>query len=258
MKKLFNFLFVFFLVILVSCSNNSFDCSSYDTNYEKYTYDMESEKCILTEKIRENICGNSILEEDETYCNCPTDVLKEHPNLGCFGSEGEFLENICSDKLECVLSENEKVSQETKEVVFKNSEINIKADMTIKKPFIINAVEDNKINFEFELFEVQTNRVAISNIILKEIVIKDSKGVVIASKDIDKNLAKIDDKINEDLEVNNMGEYSNNLNMKAELIVDYRKVSLNSQGEEIKSENKREILKYSLGYYIILDANFLE
>jgi len=120
MKKTnFIFLLVIPLLILISsCSKEIPDCSSQNTPYEKYKYDKVAQKCIVSESIQENVCGNNIKEKGETYCNCKKDVPDKTISIeegGCSGGKGEFLTYECNSLTKkCELFITDKVKKNSK------------------------------------------------------------------------------------------------------------------------------------------------
>ncbi|MBI2545946.1 hypothetical protein HYV81_02090 [Candidatus Woesearchaeota archaeon] len=75
------------------CSRNT-DC----TAKPGYSARCSQGKCV--EVINANSCGNSVCEQSENSCTCPSDCGS------CAGKEGQ-LERSCSSKKECVLSLNQ-------------------------------------------------------------------------------------------------------------------------------------------------------
>jgi len=72
--------------------------------------------CVVSKSIPKNQCGNNILEDKETYCNCPSDVAKTHPVYGCNGTRGMYLEQSCSKDKLCVYKNNIKVVKTPKTI----------------------------------------------------------------------------------------------------------------------------------------------
>ncbi len=251
-----NSIILLFLIIgslfFVSCGETP-DCSIHDTTYGKYIYDEESKTCKLDKSIKKNFCGNGIIEEGEDFCSCPKDVSKTHKTLGCLGEEGNFLEKQC-ENLKCVLKQNNKVTLEKKSLDLKNSDLTFKVEIDIFKPFVINSVEDNSININVELFNLNTQRINIKDILVKSIEIKNLKEILLGEIDINTKFEKIESKAtNLKIKINDLPNYTNNEYLKLELTVTYTKEYLNSKGEVEKTDNKKEILKYSLGNYIIIN-----
>ena len=62
-----NLTFVFFLSLLLvfgACSKS--DCSEFNTKYDTYSLDEELGECVVSKSIERDICGNGVLEDDET------------------------------------------------------------------------------------------------------------------------------------------------------------------------------------------------
>ena len=118
-KSLILIFFLSFILIFSSCSKAQ-DCSTQDTKYEKYQFNTDTKSCEVSKTIKKDICGNNVIEEGETYCNCKQDVIKSHPVLGCDGTLGDYLEKSCSEQNECILIQNNKVVEKTKSIELKN------------------------------------------------------------------------------------------------------------------------------------------
>ncbi len=242
------------LILFSGCSDP--DCSSQDTTYTKYTYDEESGQC-LGKEIQKDVCGNGVIEDGETYCNCEKDVPKVHPIYGCDGELGEYLEKSCQ-KDKCILTQNEKVIEQTKTIEFKNSDLTIEGKFLINNPLILNTNDKNGIQTTLSLFKTSSTY-DIKNIIVKELKIENSKNIEFGYEQYNKPLAKIGDKLEtRKISIADTAEYETKETLKVKIVVSYTKETVNSDGETIKSEEKIETLSGSLGYIPLINPNFYE
>ena len=141
MKKTLFFLVMFFIVF-AGCSSEK-DCNSMNTDYTTYSYDEELDKCVLVDEIERDICGNSVQEEGETYCNCPSDVKDKDVPIeegGCSGNKGEFLSYYCNDETnDCELRVTDKVKQNSKLISLRaGSDVEFEATVEYYFPFMID------------------------------------------------------------------------------------------------------------------------
>ncbi len=260
MKFKFNifFIFVLFLLIFSGCSKE--DCSLKDTTYKKYSYDETSKTCVVSKTIKENVCGNTIIEDKETFCNCPKDVIKTHPTAGCTGTLGTYLEKSCSEEKTCVLKQNEKVVMQPKSVEFKNSDFTINGVFNLNLPYIQNTYDDNKIEIELKLFKVNTQSVNIKNIIVKEVTFEDANaillGTVVYNEEIDMAKSSLSKK---SIAFSDVSKYEKKEAIKIKMVVTYNKEFLDSTGKVTKTETaKIETLTGSLGTWTIINPNLYE
>ena len=263
MRKSNSFIFIFLsfvTLILAGCGEDP-DCSSNNTDYAKYTWDKESKECKLTTKLEKNVCGNSVIEDDENYCNCPNDVFKEHPELGCDGSIGEYLDNTCVNNRECVMTQNDKVISQIKSIDLKNSDVHFRADFTINSPYILNTDDENLVEVDIELFKFISTTNNIINIEVKELIVENSASINFATIDYNQAIASTPGTIlrSKEFPLSQTDRYEKKESLKVELVVSYTKETISSSsGEVIKSEDKVESLKGSLGSWTIINPNFYE
>ncbi len=259
MKKIFSFLFLLILVIFISgCGTSEEDCKKLDTTYKKYYLDEESGEC-LYKTLKKDICGNGVIEEGETYCNCPKDVDKSNPKLGCDGVLGDYLEKTCNKETKkCEYFQNNKVVLETKVLEFKNSDIIIEGEFKLNRPFIINSADNNVLSVKLSLFNIlESSNKKITNIKVKSISIINGKNILFGNFDFNKNLNNIGDELPEaKIKLNDISSYKSRENLKIKLVISYIKTYIGSNGEITKTENKVETLSQSLGYWEIINPNF--
>lgn len=254
-KKILPFLFVF-AIIFASCSSDP-DCSSQDTSYKKYGYDENLEQCVVVESIQQDVCGNGVQEDGETYCNCPKDVGQDHPDLGCFGSTGEYLENVCQEE-KCVLSKNDKVVEQTKKLEFRNTDLTFEGLISLDTPYILGSYEPSEIVIDMTLFST-SNSYNIKDIRVDAISIEDTSSTLLASSQYNEPVSMLDPKLERKvLTLSETTEYEMQQQLRVNLIVSYTKEYLNSQGQVTKTEQKKETLTSSLGRWEIINPNFFE
>lgn len=252
------FIFVLFALIFSGCSKE--DCSLKDTTYKKYSYDDTLKQCVVSKTIKENVCGNAVIETGETFCNCPKDVIQTHPTLGCTGTLGTYLEKGCSEEKMCVLKQNEKVVMQPKSVEFKNSDITFNTIFNLNLPYIQNSFDENKVEIEVKLFKLNTQSVNIKNIIVKEITFEDANSIILATavynEQIDMSKYTLSKKV---VEFSDVSKYEKKEAIKVKLVVTYDKEYLDSTGKVIKNENSKiETLIGSLGTWTIINPNLYE
>lgn len=255
-KILLSILFLSTLVLLSGCSKQ-IDCSTQDNTYQKFTWDDTLESCVVSKTIPKNQCGNEVAEDGETYCNCPKDVTKAHPKLGCLGTVGNYLEKACDEKQECVLFQNDKVIEESKSLEFKNSDVIIEARTSVNTPFIINSADNNKIIIDLTLFKFPVATTNIKNLVIKELKIENSKGVLMGNAQYEEELTNIGDKAStKNIKLSDTTKYTTTDTYKMKLIISYTKESLDRDGNVIKTEDKIETLVASLGKYEVINPVF--
>lgn len=260
MKFKFNIFFIFVLFALIFSGCSKEDCSLKDTTYKKYSYDETSKTCVVSKTIKENVCGNTIVEDKETFCNCPKDVIKTHPTQGCTGTLGTYLEKSCSIEKTCVLKQNEKVVMQPKSVEFKNSDLTINTIFKLNLPYIQNSYDENKIELEVKLFKLNTQGVNIKNIEVKEISFEDANAImlgnVVYNEKIDMTNNLLSKKI---IGFSDVSKYEKKEAIKIKMIVTYDKEYLDSSGKVTKTElNKIETLIGSLGTWTIINPNLYD
>ncbi len=253
-KSFFLIIIASFLILLSGCSEP--DCSSQDTTYTKYTLDEESGLCLPTQ-IPKDVCGNGIIEDDETYCSCAKDVDKKTPEIGCDGELGEYLEKTCQ-KDQCILTQNEKVIEQTKTIEFKNSDLTIEGKFIINNPLILNTNDKNGIQTSLSLFKTSSTY-NIKNINVKELKIENSKNIEFGFEEYNQQFSKVGDKLEtRKISLADTADYETKESLKVKIVVSYTKETLNSANEVSKSEEKIETLSGSLGYIPLINPNFYE
>ncbi len=255
-KKIITILTILITLTFISACSQE-DCSLKDTTYEKFTFNKELGECV-SKKIKENVCGNKIPEDKETYCNCPSDVKKTHPIYGCSGTTGEYLENTCNEKTKiCGLYQNKKVVNENKELQFKNSNIIINGNFNLNRPFILNTQDNNKVEIQLSLFNTPSTSKNIEKIIIKDISIENSKGVKLGKYIFNKELINIGDKTDSiKIELADTIKAESKETLKIKINIEYTIEYLDSKGEITKTENKIETLTSSLGSWEFINPNF--
>ncbi len=257
-KRLFFPFSIIFLIFLSACSG-PVDCSSQDTSYVKYTYDSEQELCVVSNQIQKDVCGNGIIEDGESFCSCAKDVPKVHPTLGCNGEEGEYLEYTCSSEQTCVLAQNKQIVEQTKSLEFKNSDVVFSARVNLNKPFIQNLYNENKVVLDIELLKLPQTSSRISGIIIDEILIENSQGIIYSSNVLNKAFTTLGSKQdNLEFSLSDTTKYKSSESLKFKVLVSYTKEFLDSKGAVTKTENKVETLTASLGTWEIVNPNFLD
>jgi len=261
MKKLLIIIILLFTLIFLSgCGGpTDQDCKAKDTTYNKYKFDEGSGTCIYR-TIQKNVCGNGVIEDGETYCNCPKDVTKTNPKFGCDGIIGDYLEKSCNKQTKtCDFFQNKKVVTETKILDFKNSDVYLQGEFTFSKPFILNSADKNQISIILSLFNFPSTSKQISDLQIKSIFLLNSNNIKYGSFEFNKPLNNIGDSLaGIKIKLNDIAEYKKRGNLKVKLVVSYRVDYLNSKGEVTKSENKVQILVSSLGYLDIINPNLYE
>lgn len=249
-------------LLLSGCSGEDPDCSKHNTDYVKYSYNSENKKCEPSKTIEEDVCGNGVKEDGETYCNCDDDVSKGDPIDGCDGELGDFLEKSCKlvgGKQECVLSENDKVVPQRKSVEFGNSDITFKGEFVLDSPFILESFDNNKMSFiNMELFKTSTSY-QFDEILVKEIIVQNSADIVFAKLDYEEYVMDKGDSLPpKEFDINPTKEYLSKESLEAIMVVHYTKRSIKSTGEIGKPEEEVVELKQSLGRWEIINPSFYE
>jgi len=176
-------LFLFFLIVaflVSSCNKEIPDCSLQDNTYEKYSYNPDSNQCVLTSTIQKDVCGNKIIEEGETACNCPKDVDINTPNSngGCSGSKGEFLKYYCEDKTKtCELAVTDKVEKKSSNPILRASgEFEFDSKIYYFQPFM---TDRHKIKVDLYLKDIKNSEsVKIKDIVLRKAYIETSSDLL--------------------------------------------------------------------------------
>ncbi|NQZ85030.1 MAG: hypothetical protein HRU03_04900 [Nanoarchaeales archaeon] len=256
---------IFFLILTLltltfaGCSKIP-DCTELNTQYEKYQLNEDTTTCELYKSVDKNSCGNGIAEEDndETFCNCAEDVPSSHPTLGCEGNKGEYLEYVCSAQETCELQQNNKVISQEKAVVFKNSDVTFRANFNINVPFILDIKDNNKISVNLEYFKgPASSSIKLRNLVVKEMVLKNSAAIIFGTQIYSEQLSTTGRKLQTKyFELAQTTRYETKESLQVELIVSYSRDIFDSKGELVKTEDKIETLKTSIGSWKIINPNF--
>lgn len=255
-KTLFFTLFLATTLIFAGCSSDV-DCSGEDTKYIQYIYDKDTKLCVVANQVQKNVCGNGVIEDGENYCTCSKDVQKSHPTLGCDGTLGDYLEKSCNVDKKCTLTQNNKVVEQIKSSEFKNSDLILSGRFKLNKPFIQNSDDSNVIESSLELFKYPSTSSIISDVVVNEIIVENSAGILFASQELNKPLSTLGSSLDKIyLDLADVTKYYSKESLKVKVIVSYTKDSLSSSGEITKSEDKKETLTASLGSWEIINPNF--
>ncbi len=253
-KSKFLVLIILILVFLLSsCGKKEVDCSSYNTNYKKYSYDEESKECVLVEEIEKDICGNGVIEEGETYCNCEKDVPKDHETLGCNGSKGEYLEYSCNENKECVLLPNEKVVNMNKKLEgIRNNDLELDVNLKYTEPFITNLKERNSVlEIDIQLYKKDPN---VKNLKVESIEILDEDNIQLG-KTILNTLLSFDNKISKKFKfTEGLKEFKEEKNIEVVITLIYQYEKYDRDGNIIETLDKKERLSGRLYRIPIINA----
>ena len=107
------------------------------------------------------------------------------------------------------------------------------------------------------MFKFPSTSSHISNVLVKEMKIENSAGVLLASVIYNEELSGIGEKLSTNkISLGDTKKYYSKDSLKMKLDVSYTKESLDSKGEVTKTENKIETLTASLGRVEIINPNF--
>jgi len=261
-KKNLLFLMIMTLTLFFSGCSKIPICEEQDTPYIKYVLDEETSKCIISEEIEKDVCGNGIAEEsnDETFCNCPEDVKKTHPTLGCDGKLGDYLIKTCSKQDKCDFSENNKVIEQIKTIEFNEDYLNFKSDITIKNPHILNTMDNNKIKFELSLFnKYDSSQINLKDIVISDLILIDSEGFNIGKVTYNEIVNSPGQKFNtKEIEIAKTTEYSKSISITFKLGISYTEQILNDEGVVVESNKKIKIIESYLDSRKIINPDFYE
>lgn len=255
-KKLF-FLFLISFFLISGCGSHE-DCSLKDSTYVKYSWNDDIGKCIA-KKIQKNLPNNGIIEEGETYCNAPKDVPKDHPEFGCSGTLGKYLEKKCVND-ECVLTQNKLVKDITKELEFKNSDLILKGKFKLKTPFILNTQDNNKVSVSLSFFNEVSPVKKVSNLKIKKLMILNSASEILIEHPFEKILPKIESSTKTvNLPLAETTAYDKRESLKVQLVISYFLTIYDSKGEVLKGPDEiKTTLTSSIGYWNIINPDFYE
>lgn len=258
MKKIY-ILFLSIILILAGCSSDP-ECSTYDTRYETYGFNEETQSCEVVNSLQEDVCGNGVEEEGETYCNCADDIPKEHPEFGCFGEVGEYVENACNQRTqECGLYTNDKVVEQTKSLEFSNRDITFDSRIVLTNPFIQNTDDENRVSVDIEVFSI-SDSVQLENIMIESLILEGrTSGVLFADIPYNQQVSSRGDQLGTKLlELNSISSYEQRENLQFTLVVSYTRNILNRDGEITRSEEVVDRLTASLSRWDIINPNLYE
>lgn len=247
-KKIISIITISFLLLFAGCGEEVKDCSSMNTQYKYYSFDEETQSCILSNEIEKDVCGNDVKEDDETYCNCPEDVADKTLSIedgGCSGNKGDYLEYSCSEETNtCELEVTDKVKQNSKLLTLKEgSEVEFDVKINYYTPFMLDR---HNIEVEILLKNFRNDEDGIvENIMLRKAYIVNSDDELLGEIDINKELEKQYDTMNLEIPLNTFTfdtfdiEKKNNY---IKLLLSYDKKRLD-KGEVTKSESITTELK---------------
>lgn len=255
-------LILFSFTLLFSGCSKLPDCSTQDTTYEKYTLNEQTSQCELSQKIEKDICGNGIAEasNDENYCNCPKDVSKTHPKLGCDGTKGDYLEKTCSDQNKCELMQNSKVISQKKTIDMEEDYLHFKADITLNSPFIQNTIDENKMNFDLSLYNMNTyDTIKLKDIVVTELNIIDNLGFNIARVTYNEKIDTVGQKLQaKQIELSPINEYQKITPFTFKLGIKYAENIVDDEGVLVETKNQIKELEGYLDDWTILNPEFTE
>lgn len=245
-----------FFLILAGCSSIP-DCSTQNTQYVTYAFNEDSAQCEVVEQVEKDVCGNGVQEQGETYCNCQEDVNKEHPELGCFGEKGEYLESMCVEE-QCVVQQNEKVVSQTKQLEFRNSDFTIKAELEYNSPYITSEDVESEIGIRLELFSTNQDR-NIKNIRVQSVEFFNRDDVKLGESNLGTTFSGQGSVLSpRSVEFSPLGVEEEDVFITVVLPVTYTVEYLNSDGSVSRTEQKTEDLRESLGRITFINPVFIE
>jgi len=173
------------MVVLAGCASEELNCSDKNSDYKKYRLNAKGDVCELYKEINKDECGNGIPEDDETYCNCNSDVKNDVDikDGGCSGSLSNYLEYACDSGInECVLKVTDNVKKMSKQVeVAEGSRFSFDAKVNYFEPFIMGGRHDFEVEFFVkEIMDTDSKKVRDIKLIKVDIVDKDDN--VLATK----------------------------------------------------------------------------
>lgn len=243
-------------ILLAGCSDD-IDCSTQDTTYTKYGLNEETGECEVVDELEQDVCGNGILEDGETYCNCEEDVAKEHPENGCFGEVGEYLENTCVQN-KCVVQENDKVVTQTKQLEFRNADFTVKAEFTLDSPYITSDDLNNAIDINLQLFKTSQDR-NIKNIRVQSVQFFNNDDIKLAEAQLGKTFGGVGSSMSPNSVVlQGIPEREDDIYLRINIPVTYTVEYLNNDGTISRTEQKTEDLRESLGRWTFINPSFIE
>ena len=258
--KFKNLLIIFFLsitMIFAGCSGSK-DCSEFNNDYERYSFDEELKECVVYQSVQKDICGNGVIDGDDTFCSCPADVPKTHPTLGCSGELGDYLEKSCSEELECSYTKNNKVVLQPKSIEFKNNDLNFKSTVKIDTPFVLNTIDESVLLFETELFQIYTSN-PLRNINVRDLTIKNRGSTILGSITYDTDIQGQGSKLpSAKVNLGDTNAYKSQEDLIFEMIVSYTVDNVDRDGNVVSSDEKLVTLSSGLGRWTIINPNFFE
>ena len=248
--------FLAVLLILAGCSSIP-DCSAQNTQYVTYAFNEDSARCEVVDQVEEDVCGNGVQEDGETYCNCQEDVNKEHPELGCFGEKGEYLENMCVEE-QCVVQQNDKVVSQTKQLEFRNSDFTIKAELEYNSPYITSEDVESEIGIRLELFSTNQDR-NIKNIRVQSVEFFNRDDIKLAESNLGTTFSGQGSVLSpRPVEFSPLGVQEDDVLITVVIPVTYTVEYLDRDGSVSRSEQKTEDLRESLGRVTFINPAFIE
>lgn len=257
-KKLSSLKSIFFLFLLSvtlllfsGCGDEIPICSEQDTTYTKYLWDEDIEECIVSKEITENVCGNGIKEDGETYCSCPDDVSnKELPidQGGCSGNKGDFLEYKCSDETkQCELKITEKVKKISKLLTLKSgSSFAIDGQVNYFVPFM---KDRHTVDIDFMLKNIlDTPDIKIKDLTIRKVYLVTQANELLGEKTIDKKFKDLYDNFKTSISLDSFSIDTFNVDMRntnLKVLISYTKETY-SKTDGVYSLSKSENLNIEI------------
>lgn len=249
MKKLF-LLLVPILILLSGCGEDP-DCSENNTDYVTYKYDAESESCVVASTVQKDVCGNSIIEEGENYCNCAKDVSVSHPILGCEGSVGDYVEKVCRSEV-CVYDVNSKVVSQTKIIDFQGEGIGFKGEIKLGNPLVFNTYTPSTIELTIEpSFIAESDTYKLKNIKVNSLEILDESQTKLADINYGEIIEGFDTSITKKFELEPINRYNQEVTLIMYFSVTYDAEIYDGIGTLVRTDTKRETVSGGLGWSAI-------
>ena len=257
-KKIILISFLSLTILLAGCSSDV-DCSTKDTTYTKYGLNEETGECEVVEELEEDVCGNGVKEDGETYCNCEEDVGKEHPEDGCFGEVGQYLENACSQANQCVVQENSKVTSQTKQLEFRTNDLEIKGEFTLDSPYITSEDLNNAIEMQLQLFSVDQDEKNVKNIKVQSVQFFNRDDVKLAQSNLGQSFSGMGSTLNpESVVLEPLPEREEDISLIVNIPITYTVEHLDREGKVERTEQKIEELRESLGRWTFINPEFID
>lgn len=258
MKSTFLIIILVSIFLIIAGCSSEVDCSEQDTQYETYELNEETGECELAEELERDVCGNGVKEEGETYCNCEEDVDQQHPEDGCYGEVGEYLEKACSSQNQCVVEENSKVTSQTKQLEFRNGDFTIKGEFTLDDPYITSDDLSNEVDISLELFETSQDR-NIKDIRVESVQFFNRDDIKLAESSIEQMFGEEGSSIEPDsVLLQPLTQREDDISLRVTIPVRYTVEYLDNNGGIERTEQKTEDMRESLGTWTFINPEFIE